>query len=163
LNSSPSPLKSSGSKSNSIGLSPVTPEYKEDDNKSIEILQLNKDKNDDSNDMDFDDPEESQEQGLIVNLGNLVGGQTPDQVQSITNESERASLRNSDKSKKRASQLGRDQYGSTLFDFFKSLDYTPGVVKNQGTVRASYKSGRGSYNLYGVPGTKPGEKGKVFI
>jgi len=156
-------LKSSGSKSNSIGLSPVTPEYKEDDNKSIEILQLNKDKNDDSNDMDFDDPEESQEQGLIVNLGNLVGGQTPDQVQSITNESERASLRNSDKSKKRASQLGRDQYGSTLFDFFKSLDYTPGVVKNQGTVRASYKSGRGSYNLYGVPGTKPGEKGKVFI
>lgn len=35
-----------------------SPGYKEDDNKSIEILQLNKDKNSDSNDMDFDDPED---------------------------------------------------------------------------------------------------------
>lgn len=43
------------------------------------------------------------------------------------------------------------------------MDYTPGVANNQGTVRASYKSGRGSYNLYGVPGVKPGDKGKVFI
>ena len=52
---SPSPMKSSPSTSK---MSPIVPAYKEDDNKSIEILQLNKDKNEDSNDMDFDDPEE---------------------------------------------------------------------------------------------------------
>ena len=61
LDSSPSPKKASASKSNSFGLSPISPDYKEDDNKSIEILQLNKDKNDDSNDMDFDDPEDKSE------------------------------------------------------------------------------------------------------
>ena len=55
LDSSPSPLKSSPT---SNKMSPISPAYKEDDNKSIEILQLNKDKNEDSNDMDFDDPEE---------------------------------------------------------------------------------------------------------
>ena len=49
-----------------------------------------------------------------------------------------------------------------LFDFFKSLDYRPDQM-NQGTVRASYKSGENFYNLYGVPGQKPGDKGQVFI
>jgi len=47
---------------------------------------------------------------------------------------------------------------NALFDFFKSLDYRPDTV-NQGTVRASYKSGDSFYNLYGVPGQKPGDKG----
>jgi hypothetical protein len=111
--------------------------------------------------MDFDDPEENQEQQLTVDLTNLVGGATPDQAKTVTNKSDSQTPR-STASKKRASQLGRDQYGQTLFDFFKSLDYKPGVPNNQ-TVRASYKSGRGSYNLYGVPGSKPGDKGQVFI
>ena len=79
----------------------------------------------------------------------------------MTNETDRP--RDSTKSKKRASQLGRDQNGQTLFDFFKSLDYKPGVTNNTGTVRASYRAGRDSYSLYGVPGNKPGDKGKVFI
>ena len=100
LDSSPSPLKSSTSKSNRM--SPLSPSYNEDDNKSVEILQLNKDKNEDSNDMTFDDPEDKEEQQLTVNLTNLVGGgQTPDQAQTVTNQSEKT--RDSEKQKKRAS------------------------------------------------------------
>jgi hypothetical protein len=40
LNGSPSPLKSSGGKSSTLGLSPIITEkeYKEDDNKSAQIL-----------------------------------------------------------------------------------------------------------------------------
>lgn len=30
-------------------------------------------------------------------------------------------------------------------------------------MRASYRSGRASYNLYGVPAKKPGEKSQVFV
>lgn len=36
--------------------------------------------------MDFDDPEEqNSEQQLTVNLTNLLGGQTPDEAQNVTN------------------------------------------------------------------------------
>lgn len=48
-----------------------------------------------------------------------------------------------------------EQYPTELFDFFKSLDYNPSKV-NQGTVRASYKTGNETYNIYGVPGQVPG-------
>jgi hypothetical protein len=48
-----------------------------------------------------------------------------------------------------------EQYPTALFDFFKSLDYNPSQA-NQGTVRASYKTGNETYNIYGVPGQVPG-------
>ena len=51
---------------------------------------------------------------------------------------------------------------SILTDFFKSLDYRPEQM-NKGTVRASYKTGDSFYNLYGIPGRKPGDRGQVFI
>jgi len=47
---------------------------------------------------------------------------------------------------------------NTLFEFFKSLDYRPGVAKTS-TVRASYKAGTQQYNLFAIPGQKPGDKG----
>lgn len=48
-----------------------------------------------------------------------------------------------------------EQYPTALFDFFKSLDYNP-TAQNQGTVRASYKTGNETYNIYGAPGQIPG-------
>ena len=53
----------------------------------------------------------------------------------------------------------KDQPNNQLFDFFKSLDYRPDNKNEKSTVRASYKSGRASYSLFGVPSQKPGEKG----
>ena len=77
-----------------------------------------------------------------------------------TRDSRRSSMRGSIKPQ----DIGNKQQPSNnmLFDFFKSLDYRPDTA-NQGTVRASYKSGASLYNLYGVPGQKPGDKGQVFI
>ena len=57
----------------------------------------------------------------------------------------------------------KDPGNNQLFDFFKSLDYRPDNKNEKSTVRASYKSGRASYSLFGVPSQKPGEKGQVYV
>ena len=49
-----------------------------------------------------------------------------------------------------------------LIEFFKNLEYRPDQSKT-GTVRASYRAGDQMYNLYAIPGQKPGDKGQIFI
>jgi len=108
---------------------------------------------------------------LTVNLNNLVEkSEDSSQQKNITNQGSQGpesdqQPRGSRKSQRRSNRPtdidSNDQFSNTLFDFFKSLDYQPKVVGT--TVRASYKSGRESYNLYGYPATKPGEKGQVYI
>lgn len=56
-----------------------------------------------------------------------------------------------DLQRRKSTRKSRITQDNTLFEFFKSLDYRPGV-DNSGTVRASYKAGRASYNLFAIPG-----------
>ena len=64
----------------------------EDDNKSVEIIQLNKDQPNDSmefeDEEDSDDEEQKQQEQLKLNLGNLLGtapGSEPNEELTITN------------------------------------------------------------------------------
>lgn len=117
-------------------------------------------------------------QGLTISMENLLGGNKKPPLgrrvvpgddrdtmrapgHPILSRPSRGSKRGRD-SKKPHDIQSNDQYPDALFEFFKSLDYNPNNV-NQGTVRASYRSGRASYNLYGVPAKKPGEKSQVFV
>ena len=103
---------------------------------------------------------------LTVNLSNLLGTPNPDLM--VNNSAEKGKMgtmeqarRSSDRSKKRSS-IVQNVEDATLFEFFKSLEWKP----NQGiqsTVRASYKAGNSQYNLYAVPGQKPGDKGQIYM
>jgi hypothetical protein len=119
--------------------------------------------------MEFESQDHSQneEQHLMVNLSNLVGTPNPDLI--VNNSAEKGKMgtmvpearRSSDRSKKRSSII-QNVEDTTLFEFFKSLEWKP----NQGiqsTVRASYKAGNSQYNLYAVPGQKPGDKGQIYM
>lgn len=117
-------------------------------------------------------------QGLTISMENLLGGnKKPPLGRKVVPGDDRDTMKAPEhalfRRPSRGSRRGRDskkphdiqsndQYPDALFEFFKSLDYNPNNV-NQGTVRASYRSGRASYNLYGVPAKKPGEKSQVFV
>lgn len=118
-------------------------------------------------------------EGLTVSMENLLGGadhgKPPtgkkavpvDDRPTVKSPEHQLLKRPSRGSRRRDSKKPHDiqsneQYSEALFEFFKSLDYDPNKA-NQGTVRASYRSGRASYNLYGVPAKKPGEKSQVFV
>lgn len=145
----------------------------EEDADEGELIALNQE---DELSMEFE--EERGPEQLEVNLENLLSGHGGRTSQIITNQlakqgtpqgqGRRQSRRSSRRGSKRDSVRAKDILGvnkaedNTLFDFFKSLDFRPNQASS-GTVRASYKSGRGSYSLYGVAGQRPGDKGQIFV
>ena len=167
----------------------MTQNWNEEDNNKSEVILLSLDRAvDDSmefeegEDEDVDDKVDTevamkQDDKLTISMENLLGGgQTKDQGTPALPVDDRPTIKSpehqlikrlSRRSRKRDSRRphdiqSNDQYPEALFEFFKSLDYDPNRA-NQGTVRASYRSGRASYNLYGVPAKKPGEKSQVFV
>lgn len=115
----------------------------------VEIIALNQDDDEMEFEEEVDDPD--------LKFNNLVIDDTRKTVKmdEFMAVSKQASLINQIANKK-------SKHDMDLLEFFNSLDFNP--EKNiKGTVRASYKKGNQSYNLYAIPGQKPGDKGQVFI